>query len=309
MSNIDHMKFIMFLGDEYVLSQFNRSSNTYARSMVKAMKEKAQNSRIEPKEILDSFKEGLNSSAAKLVKSVLTKTNTRYVSVNIKENYIEVRSAGGNYLGDLSKIKNTLLRYVRAMGLAADPEAEKQEYAKKIYKFLSPMVQGDDDTIKYFAQFSAGILPATILKSSLRQAQSKRMSKQIPDIITINQPKKNDYAFLVHYLIQGNITKKLRVYGSGRTDALTKAHDYLGKDNVIVGIYADIHDPTNQTRQAPATQAQASTQEAQTYTVVYLPPNGNEAQTAFFNANSHQEAIDYFRSTHPASYEIQSIIP
>ena len=181
--NVDHLKFTLFLGDEYVLKQFGRESNSYAKSMMKEMSQKLKNlsagtGRMDAESMLRTFKDGLNSSAAKFVKTSLTTTHDRYVTVNIKDKYIEVRSAGGDYLGDLDKINNTLLRYVRAMSLAADPEAEKQEYAKKLYKFMSPMVRGDDDIIKYFSQFSAGTLPATALKSFVRQAQMKRQGKK-----------------------------------------------------------------------------------------------------------------------------------
>ena len=182
--NVDHLKFTLFLGDEYVLKQFGRESNSYAKSMMKEMSQKLKNlsagtGRMDAESMLRTFKDGLNSSAAKFVKTSLTTTHDRYVTVNIKDKYIEVRSAGGDYLGDLDKIKNTLLRYVRAMALAADPEAEKQEYAKKLYKFMSPMVRGDDDIIKYFTQYSAGTLPATALKSFIRQAQMKRGNKKV----------------------------------------------------------------------------------------------------------------------------------
>ena len=181
--NVDHLKFTMFLGDDYVLQQFGRESNTYAKSMVQQMSQKLRNlnagsGNMSAESILGTFKDGLNSSAANFIKKSLTTTHDRYVTVNIKDKYIEVRSAGGDYLDDLPKIKNTLLRYVRAMSLAADPEAEKQEYAKKLYKFLSPMVRGDDDIIKYFTQYSSGTLPATALKSFLRHAQQKRTNKK-----------------------------------------------------------------------------------------------------------------------------------
>ena len=181
--NVDHLKFTLFLGDDYVLKQFGRESNTYAKSMMKEMSSKLKNLRagtgkMDAESMLRAFKDGMNSSAAKFIKTSLTNTNDRYVTVNIKDKYIEVRSAGGDYLDDLDKIKNTLMRYVRAMGLAADPEAEKQEYAKKLYKFLSPMVRGDEDIIKYFTQYSAGTLPSTALKSFIRQAQMKRQNKK-----------------------------------------------------------------------------------------------------------------------------------
>ena len=160
--NVDHLKFTLFLGDDYVLKQFGRESNTYAKSMMKEMTGKLKNLRagsgsMDAESMLRAFKDGMNSSAAKFVKTTLTTTHDRYVTVNIKDKYIEVRSAGGDYLDDLPKIKNTLLRYVRAMSLAADPEAEKKEYAKKLYKFMSPMIKGEEDILKYFSQFSAGI--------------------------------------------------------------------------------------------------------------------------------------------------------
>ena len=182
--NVDHLKFTLFLGDDYVLKQFGRESNSYTKSMVKEMTQKLKNlgagsGRMDAESMLRTFKDGLNSSAAKFVKTSLTTTHDRYVTVNIKDKYIEVRSAGGDYLGDVEKIKTTLLRYVRAMALAADPEAEKQEYAKKLYKFMSPMVRGDEDVIKYFSQYSAGTLPATALKSFVRQAQMKRDNKKV----------------------------------------------------------------------------------------------------------------------------------
>jgi hypothetical protein len=113
----------------------------------------------------------------------------RYVTVNIKTNYIEVRSAGGNYLDDLDKIKLTLLRYVRAMGLAADPEAEKKEYAKKLYKFLSPLIKGDDtDTLNWFSLYSAGALTPEELKVKIRRAETRRAAKKVPQS---GDPQKN----------------------------------------------------------------------------------------------------------------------
>jgi Putative amidoligase enzyme len=178
MDNVDHLKFILFLGDEYVLQQFGRESNTYAKSMLRLIHSHAKSldqSGANLEVMLNKFKQGLNSEASKVFKEILTRTTDRYVTVNIKSNYIEVRSAGGNYLDDLEKIRMTLLRYVRALGLAADPQAEKQEYAKKLYKLLSPLIQKDNnDTIKYFSQYSTGTLPSTALKSFVRSTQQQR---------------------------------------------------------------------------------------------------------------------------------------
>jgi hypothetical protein len=239
----------------------------------------------------------------------LTTTNDRYVTVNIKDKYIEVRSAGGDYLGDLPKIKNTLLRYVRAMSLAADPEAEKQEYAKKLYKFLSPLIQGQDDIIQKFAQYNAGLLPVTGLKGLIKQAQVNRAAKKTPDVITINEPKKGYYAFLVTYLVLNAIKKQLKVYATGRSDAMSKAQLHLGSDTPIVNIVADVNDPTNQTNitarpgEPRAAFTQPTTATAGTYIITYLDTTGAQNRTAY-DANSASDAEELFRSSHPSSYQI-----
>lgn len=306
MENVDHLKFTLFLGDEYVLREFGRQSNVYAKSMIKQMAENLRSGRdsgVNVETMLDTFKQGLNTSAANMMKNIIKSTNDRYVTVNIKKNYIEVRSAGGDYLDSLDKIKLTLLRYVRAMGLAADPEAERQEYAKKLYKFLSPLVEGDDDVIKYFAQFSSGTLPAAALKSFVKNVQQQRSAKQIPDILNVNSPTKGTYAFLIKYILAGNIKKALRVYASGRSDAMKKAEDFLDLKKISGAIYhieADINDPTNQT-------STSSGSEVGTYIIQYQSPNRFAADQIRLDANSAREAEEYFRSNFPATYRINSV--
>lgn len=325
MENVDHLKFTLFLGDEYVLKQFGRESNTYARSMYKRIKSDVQASSpsMKPEAILNTFKGGMNTIAADTIKRLLTSGKDRYVTVNIKENYIEVRSAGGNYLDNVEKIKNTLLRYVRAMGLAADPEAEKQEYAKKLYKLLSSTMEpGEENIIKLFSQYSAGTLSKMELKDFLRVAQTKRTAKKIPDLITVNQPKKDTYAFLVQYIMTGNIKKTLKVYASGRTKAQETAEAYLKQNNIPGSVYqitADINDPTNQTftptragfgepRPAFSEPGQSSTRAGSgTYRVYYHPPGAtpnSNAMSVEVNANSREEAEDLFRETHPSTYRV-----
>lgn len=295
MENVDHLKFILFLGDEYVLSQFGRSNNSYAKSMVKriiSQTKSMQNSGTDVTKIMDAFRQGMNSSAANFMKRLLTTTNDRYVTVNIKEKYIEVRSAGGNYLEDLPKIKNTLLRYVRVMGLAADPEAEKQEYAKKFYKLLLSIMPEEENTLKYFAQYSAGTLPATALKSFVRNIQQKRAEKK-------NPPQAATVGGTIPY-------KVIRRYDR------FKVHQFLARDPAhaleLLKIWArnngedpryysvgPIQDETEPNRSSAAT--------AGTYIIQYQDPSGAEYTTAL-DANSAREAEEWFTANHPSSYRI-----
>ena len=268
--NVDHLKFTMFLGDEYVLKQFDRESNSYARSMVKQMSSKIRSlndifggtrPELSAEGMLQSFKDGLNSAAANFVKKELTTTHDRYVTVNIKDKYIEVRSAGGDYLDDLPKIKNTLLRYVRAMALAADPEAEKQEYAKKLYKFLSPMVRGDEDIIKYFTQFSAGTLPATALKSFVRQAQLKRTAKKGTGEKGVIGQGPNLYLFKYYSVVDPadepeNFTVEVR--GASRRDALAYFREKFEESDYNVLEIKDIDVTDNNAARAQAQQNTAA---------------------------------------------------
>jgi hypothetical protein len=289
--NVDHLKFTLFLGDDYVLKQFGRESNTYAKSMVQKMSQKVKNlgagyGIMGAEGMLKAFKDGLNSSAAKFVKTTLTTTHDRYVTVNIKDKYIEVRSAGGDYLDDLDKIKNTLLRYVRAMALAADPEAEKQEYAKKLYKFMSPMVRGDEDVIKYFSQFSAGTLPATALKSFLKQAQMKRTAKKDVGEKGVLGEGPNLYLFIYYSVVDPSDNPEnftIEVRGDSRRDAIANFRKKFEEgDYNILGIKnIDITDDS-----ASRAQAQASTQASGVYRIT----DNNGAYLATITADNPMDA-------------------
>ena len=77
MENVDHLKFTLFLGDEYVLRQFGRESNTYAKSMIKEMGQniKRMGDANEAQKMLDTFKQGMNSVAANIMKNLIKSSN------------------------------------------------------------------------------------------------------------------------------------------------------------------------------------------------------------------------------------------
>ena len=291
LQNVDHLKFTLFLGDDYVLKQFGRESNSYAKSMMKDMARKIKNmpdaDQAVP-EILASFNQGMNTRAADTWKRKITKTHDRYVTVNIKENYIEVRSAGGDYIGDVEKIKNTLLRYVRAMGLAADPEAEKQEYAKKLYKFLSPMIKGEEDVIKYFSQFSAGMMPKKGLVGLLRQAQQKRSAnKDKANQVAIGEGP-NLYQFRYYPVnTDSNFTentKTVEVRGSSRRDATANFRKKFSENEYNIYSIGDIEITDDSQAAAVAQQNRAQAQD-------YQIRNNNGGIVGFISAYEPAEAV------------------
>ena len=174
LDRLDYVKLALLMGDEYVLDQFGRASNTYAKSAMKKVRDHVQKRPYEAKYLLDKMKGHMGELASKAIHSGIT---DKYTSINTKDGHVEFRSPGGDWLGDnFSMIENTLLRFTVALSAAMDPKAYREEYLKKLYKILAP--KDEKDPLAVFAKYAAGELPATALKSFVRQAQADRKAKK-----------------------------------------------------------------------------------------------------------------------------------
>jgi hypothetical protein len=179
LGKLDYVKLAILMGDEYVLENFGRSGNTYAKSALKIVRDNITQRPEDVKRLLDQMKEHLNTSAAKLIHSGST---SKYTSVNTKDGYIEFRSPGGDWLNEnFDKIETTLLRFVVAMDAAVDETKYKEEYAKKLYKLLAGDQKDATNTMAYFAKYAAGELPQAALKSFIKQAQFERKAGKEPN--------------------------------------------------------------------------------------------------------------------------------
>jgi hypothetical protein len=176
--NLDYVKLALFLGDEYVLQEFGRAYNTYAKSAMKIVKEKIQANPENATELLAKMKEHLGAAASKLVHSGVTQ---KYTSINTKGNYVEFRGPGGDYLDEaIPKLLNTALRAAQALRIATDESAYKQEYAKKLYKLISPEGEWTDpnNSVALFSRYALGQINKSELVSNVRQAQTARKEKK-----------------------------------------------------------------------------------------------------------------------------------
>ena len=174
---LDFVKLALLMGDEYVLEQFGRASNTYAKSAMGKIRSevgKGMNG-ARAKAVLEKMTSGMEELASKAIHSGITE---KYTSINTKNGHVEFRSPGGDWLGDnFGLIENTLLRFTVALSAAMDPKAYREEYLKKLYKVLN--VSNEGDPLAIFARYAAGQgLPATALKSFVRQAQAERKAKK-----------------------------------------------------------------------------------------------------------------------------------
>jgi hypothetical protein len=228
--NVDHFKLMLFLGDQYVLKMFNRSNNQYTKSLLKRISEFTKAGRFDATKFLQVFKSGMNSKAAEAVRSNIMGGSDRYVSINIKSNYVEFRSAGGNYFNHWGDIESVMLRYVRAMGIAADPEAERQEYAKKAYKLISAAIQNDDQ-LAPFAAFVSGMINQEQLKSALLNKQKQKKPPAPPPptaAVPPAQPGQAYYRFNVVRAVDGWKVHEFLASGNGAAQAML--HDWATRN-------------------------------------------------------------------------------
>ena len=212
---LDFVKLALLLGDEYVLNQFGRSSNTYTKSALGKVRERVRQRPEEAQRLLDKMKGQMGELASKAIHGGYT---DKYTSINTKDGHIEFRSPGGDWLDDnFDKIENTLLRFTVAMSAALNPEAYREEYQKKLYKLLTQDQKGSD-TIRYFADYVAGKIPKAALRSFVKQAQLQRKTER---------NKTSGEKMWWNVSNPGNSYASVEVVATSREEAIEKA---LGDD-------------------------------------------------------------------------------
>lgn len=192
--NVDFVKLALFLGDEHVLEQFDRSSNTYAEAAMKKIRKRIKGNSAKIDDAMKLMHNGLIELAERSIMGSTGDGFGKYTSINPKGAYIEFRSAGGeDYNKDFKKIKNTLLRYAQAMSVAANPSAERQEYYKKLYKLISP--NGGNAALDLFARYSSGNITAEELKKQWAEAALAKTGAPSDKRVTwkIYDAEKNQY--------------------------------------------------------------------------------------------------------------------
>jgi hypothetical protein len=187
--DVDYLKLILFLGDEYVLQSFGREANTFTKSAMSKFRENIKGGRADPMGAIKLMQSGLLELAYREIQKGVGEG--KYTSAHIQNGYIEFRSAGGDWLAeenaDPEKLSSTMLRYARAMQIAANPAEERREYAKKLYKLVAP--EGDSQ-LALFSQYAAGELSAEQLK--------KKWAEK-----TIGTEKKMNQRFRLYQNVEG----------------------------------------------------------------------------------------------------------
>ena len=175
--NLDYIKLALFIGDEYVLSQFGRLGNEYCKSATEIIKNSATLTNPDNvNSLLEKMRSHMNTAASKLIHSGLT---DKYTSINTRGRYVEFRGPGNDYLNmTVDTLVNTSLRLAMGLQIACDENAYRKEYTKKLYKLIAPG-DSNNDVVNIFSRYAAGELDKSTLVYLLKQKQKHSLPQRI----------------------------------------------------------------------------------------------------------------------------------
>lgn len=167
-TELDYVKLVLLLGDNYLLKQFDRFGNTYARSSFEEIKAVGG----DDERVLRELQSDLNSVASRIINNGWT---DKYSTVNVHSNRVEFRSPGGDWIEeqDIDFIIASIRRMVVVLDAALDPKKYTKEYAKKLYKFLQPY-SGFNDVTKLFAMRNSGLITDKQMVQSINKLKKSR---------------------------------------------------------------------------------------------------------------------------------------
>ena len=199
-SKLDYVKMALLLGDKHILKKFDRLvvgrfEVNYAESALEKIEQAVIHNPSKAKALLDKMRGHIEIGASKALHNGDT---DKYTSINVQDNRVEIRSIGGDWKGayreNPDNLVSPLKRFVVALDAACDPTKYNKEFQSKLFKILTrteiihdkanrgkfdvkiknPKNEVDVDTIKYFTQYAANVIPLAALKSFVRHAQLKR---------------------------------------------------------------------------------------------------------------------------------------
>ena len=177
-NDIDYTKLVLFSGDKYILDKYDRLATNYAPSVLTQLQNRAsQMDANTAATSMQKMKTSLQDAAEEFVKGGTGMA--KYSSIHIKDGYIEFRGPGGIYTNkDVSEITDTMLRFARAMTIAADPQAHRQEYQKKLYKLLNTGGKEERTIDSLFAELQAGTISQVVFKKRWANLVVKQTQNQ-----------------------------------------------------------------------------------------------------------------------------------
>lgn len=191
--NIDNLKLALFTGDNKILSSFGRQANSYCRSYFEKIRQYKDITENDIPTLLDKLKTDLSELANRILKNT---PKDKYQSINPKGDYVEFRSLGNkDYHKKLEEIQAAVGRFAYAYAIASDPNMHREEYLKKLYKFINP-AKGTD--LDIFTRYAAGDLTVAELKREWAAAIVPSLSSAVNTDFAIVDKQQNKIVGYVH---------------------------------------------------------------------------------------------------------------
>lgn len=149
-NQVDWLKFLIVYRADRALQAFGREINRYAVDKLDTIISDLEN------KSLDQFYENIS-----MINQIVIRLSPKMSAVNLSKlstrGHIEIRAPGGkNYHLKTNEMVNQIQRAVRALEIASDPDAYKNEYIKKLYKILGAKKQqqaGGNEVERLFGKF------------------------------------------------------------------------------------------------------------------------------------------------------------
>lgn len=245
-NTLDVLKLAIIVGDEHIIDYYKRGPGTDGGNYVHGVIASLRN-RI--KDTVENFKEMAPDVMREQLKEIAEYISDRHMaSVNFNGNYVSFRAAGNDYLNDPKGVLDTFGRFVRAMMIASDPDAYKNEYLKKLNDFVEKIRTVDQESpahrVAYMKEHgipiieiscarlnTAGSIDVPMIVNRARRRQ--RITGQFDPMIASN-----------HQIINGNESIKNKVTtGSGFTRVTREKLDLLPADHFFsILIYPESYD-------------------------------------------------------------------
>lgn len=143
MEKFDALKFILFMGEKYLLQVWERSDSFFTKSHINALIKKMGSMDNIHDNLVNAIVSGkfVNTEFDSIIQEINTMLkDEKYMSINLKklkQGYIEVRIPGGDYKEKFNLISASIKRLAYCLNIATDSNIFRDEYARKVSKLLS----------------------------------------------------------------------------------------------------------------------------------------------------------------------------